>query len=68
MYFALISSSAGKSLMPNLLYADFIPFMGTQLNRALKGLRPFEYDDLSGRLSKHGSLKRLHGKLRLGPL
>jgi len=63
MHLALNLTSTRKSLSPSVLSLGLNPAMGTQPNatpRVIFG--PFEYDDRSGDLSKHGIPLRLQGK------
>jgi DNA-binding response OmpR family regulator len=62
MHFALNFASTGNYLIAEDLWYDLSP-VGTRLNPAPKVVfDPFEYDDLSGDLTKHGIPIRLQGK------
>ena len=62
LHFTLNFISTPKLLILGNLWYDLSP-VGSQLNPAPKvGFGPFEYDELSGDLTKHGIPIRLHGK------
>jgi DNA-binding winged helix-turn-helix (wHTH) protein len=63
MHLALNLTSTRNSLSRSVLSSDLNPAMATQPNAAPKVVfGPFEYDDLSGDLSKYGTSLRLQGK------
>src|SRR6266478_7329439 len=63
MHLALNLTSTRNSLSRGVLSWDLNSAMGTQPNPAPRVfLGPFEYDDLSGDLSKYGTHIRLQGK------